>query len=74
MLTTIPTKVVVDTVFYLADGEDSSNLLSGVKVHLDNDASLILSMSKLAHFSYLQNAASMKYFFQEYVSNGNHGG
>ncbi len=46
-------------------------MLSG---HLDNDPSLILSMSKLAHFSYLQNAASIKYFFQEYVSNEKHGG
>ncbi len=46
-------------------------MLSG---HLDNDPSLILSMSKLAHFSYLQNAVSIKYFFQEYVSKGKHGG
>ncbi len=44
------TNVVVGNDYYLADGEDSSNVLSNVNADLDNDASLILSMSKCSFF------------------------
>ncbi len=39
-------------------------MLLDVKADLADDASSILSLPNLANFSYLQNAANMKYFFK----------